>query len=749
MKKKLSLFFIFFGFLLYGLYGIQQDKQEAAVRLVLLDVIATKDGEFIADLTADDFEVKEDGKEVVINSFELINFEKRELSIERQESPPSKRPHKKLAVVFDGINAWEKNIQENIDKIIEELVPLVQLGNEVMVCQLSEAKGVEVLQPFTSDEEAIRAAVEKATGNMWDPAQDLFSTKIDEWARVKDPWYKKWESSRTDVVTEPYSQGDDPQLIWDLQLSTFLSEERLRFEKTIGGMFATCSILGSLPGRKSVLLISGGIPDLSPRHIMPRFAEADYHPGTDGFKPNAETAAAMRQSTLDTGSIGRIRLFDPFQLEEEKEFFASEEVIRELIRFANAYNVSIYTLDAGVFSKYLFPGTASAASVDERDVQIRRFISKERIKRVQNLSWLAEDTGADALRGASKYDQFREVMNSDLTQYYQLSFYPERKEADDKYHRISVKVKGGGINIRHRNGYTDYSKEAANKLKLITAFYNPSLYKELPIEAVFTPFVSDSGKYVPWMSIALPTQELFLDKDLSYGKKKFELHIWISDTRTGAKGFGGTIDLPINIDPSFMDYARSVTHVTFHFKGPELAFNPSFYQTVFALADPETDEVGTWESALPLPEYKDFEEGAIINCVLGEVVQNPKKAKNIFDLSKKDGSLEYEEIKFFPKIIHNIAQEESSAAFLQVYMPHGKMDLHPDMAVVGEDEIPYPVEMTVRAESWNDKLKIWSGIFTLDLSIAFPGENTLMIEYPNTEEDSPLRRNLKVLTQQD
>jgi hypothetical protein len=189
--------------------------------------------------------------------------------------------------------------------------------------------------------------------------------------------------------------------------------------------------------------------------------------------------------------------------------------------------------------------------------------------------------------------------------------------------------------------------------------------------------------------------------------------------------------------------------VTFHFKGPELAFNPSFYQAVFALADPETDEVGTWESALPLPEFKDFEEGAIINCVLGEVVQNPKQAKNIFNLSKKDGSLEYERIKFFPKIIHSIAQEESSAVFMQVYMPQGKLDLTPDMAVVGEDEIPYPVEARMVAESWSNKLKIWSGVFSIDLSIAFPGENTLMIEYPDTEEDSPLRRDLKVLMQQE
>lgn len=745
MKKCLMLIPLFILSVFYWLYGLQKvEHEEVAVRLVLVDVIATKDGQFVKDLTADDFEIKEDGKKVPINSFELISFEKRELSIQEREPLGTEHPQKKLAVIFDGINAWEKDIQENIDRIVEELIPLIKLGNEVMVCLLDEAKGIEVLQSFTSDEEAIRRAVANATGNMWNPGQDIFSPQIDEWARVKDPWYRKWESTREGAVWEPKTQGDDPQLIWDLQLSTFLSEERLRFEKTIGGMFATCSMLGGLPGRKSVLFISGGIPDLSPSHIMPRFAEADYHPGTAGFKPNAETASAMRQSSLNTGEIGRIRLFDPFQLEEKKEFVASEEVIRELIRYANANNVSIYSLDAGVFSKYLFPGTASAASVDERDVQIRRFLSKERIKRVQNLTWLSEDTGADALRGAGKYDQFRQVMNSDLNEYYQLSFYPTRKEADDKYHKIDVNVKRSGVDIRQRKGYTDYSKEGANRLKLITAFYNPSLYKELPIAGAFVPFVSDSGKYIPWMSIALPTQELFLDKDVSQGKKTYNLHIWISDTQTGAKGFGGTIDLPIKIDSSFMDYARSVSHVTFHFKGPELSFNPSFYQTVFALVDPETDEIGTWESVLPLPEFKDFEEGAIINCVLGNVIQNPKKSESKFALSKKDGSLEYEGIKFFPKIIASFAQEESQAVFLQVFLPQGKQAISPEITVMGEDEIPYPVEASLIAESWNQKTRIWNGILRVDLSIAFPGDNMLILEYPDAQEDSPLRRELKI-----
>jgi hypothetical protein len=130
--------------------------------------------------------------------------------------------------------------------------------------------------------------------------------------------------------------------------------------------------------------------------------------------------------------------------------------------------------------------------------------------------------------------------------------------------------------------------------------------------------------------------------------------------------------------------------------------------------------------------------------VLGNIVQNPKKKKSSFALSKKDGSLEFEGIKFFPKIAKDFAQQESSAVFLQVVWPQGKQDSKPEIAIMGEDEIPYPVEASVAAESWNPRTQIWSGIFSIDLSIAFPGENLLILEYPDADEDSALRRVVRV-----
>lgn len=83
----------------------------------------TKDGEFVKDLSQGDFELYEDGKKVPINLFELVSFEERELKI-LEEEPEKKRPvlpRKKLAVIFDAINSWKREVKIESEKIVDQL----------------------------------------------------------------------------------------------------------------------------------------------------------------------------------------------------------------------------------------------------------------------------------------------------------------------------------------------------------------------------------------------------------------------------------------------------------------------------------------------------------------------------------------------------------------------------------------------------------------------------------------------------
>ena len=179
MRKTnvLILFFLIslaFFCLMYGFESLeaqsQQERHEVEVRLVLVDVLVTKDGKFVTDLTKEDFEIFEDGKKVPINSFELISFEETKLMAlkEKPEEEISPSRHKKqLVVVFDGVCSWQRNLEEGSRKIVDQLVDLAKLGNEVMICQLTEQRGLEILQPFATKEELLRKAVVRASANIW------------------------------------------------------------------------------------------------------------------------------------------------------------------------------------------------------------------------------------------------------------------------------------------------------------------------------------------------------------------------------------------------------------------------------------------------------------------------------------------------------------------------------------------------------------------------------------------------------
>jgi len=590
-----------------------------------------------------------------------------------------------------------------------------------MICQLSQKKGFEILQPFTTNEELIRSSVERASGNVWNLRTTIGSIPP------------------SSEELGDLSQGD-PEYYKNMMRLEFLHKERRKFVKTIGGILGTFNLLKDLAGRKYVLLVSAGIPDISPSDTLPNIAKA-VDPAGRFLGKSASTIAAQNSATQRIDE--NIKIFDPFNILKKKVFRSSEEVIREIIQFANAQNISVYSLNSDIFVKHIFSG-ASAEHYQEYELGHYKALEKDRINRSQNLRWISDDTGADSLRGANKFDHFRRVMSTDLNYYYQLSYYPRRKEADNKYHKIKVKVNRGGVDIRFRKGYTDYSKEEANKMQLVTVFYNPDMFKELPFKAEFIAFFTDSGKYEPWMNIALPAKELFIDRFIEYENKLFNLHIWIKDEKSGEKGFGGQINLPMNINSSFMNFIKTIDYLSYHFKGPEIAFKHKEYQAIFALIDPQTNEIGAWESTLSLPDLKKNKEGVLINCVLGDMTSNPKKGRKSFSLSKKDGSLEYGQIKFFPKVTNQFLRRDAASVFFQIYLPQEKIKIQPEFLIKGEDRILHLLPGKLAAESWNKKSKVWSGIFSLDLSTAVLGQSSLHVEIPVSDEGAVLSKEIKI-----
>ena len=700
----------------------QQERHEVEVRLVLVDVLVTKDGKFVTDLTKEDFEIFEDGKRVPINSFELISFEEKKLVApeEKPEEEISQDGRKKhLVVVFDGVCSWQRTLEEGSRKIVDQLVSLAKLGNEVMILQLTEQRSLQILQPFTTNEELLRKAVIRASANIWlDKSVDAL---------------KMWEEVGIEATEE---MGLIER--YDERLHPVLEEEYLflqkgRFAKTIGGIFSAVNMIKDLPGRKSILLVSDGFPDLTSKTLDSK---------VDETTPD-QTVSKARSPHLDMRrDVGAISTFDPFNILERKKLMTGEEIIRELINYANAQNISIYSLDPDTFTRYFISTTAEFGPREK--MSALEFRLDDKIKRIQNLTWLSEDTGAVSLKGAQRYERFYEVISTDLNYYYELSFYPQREEADNEYHKIKVEVNRPGVDMRFRKGYTDYSGNEKEKMLLVSAFHNPALFKQLPFEAEFVPFHKDSNTYVPWMNIALPTKELFIDRIIEHAQKTFKLYVWVKDKTQGNRAFGGQINLPINIDSSFMDAIKTTDFLCFHYKGPEIKFNEEEYEVIFALYDEQMQEIGTWERALSLPEFKDDKKGAIISCTLGFVSPNPKKGKKSFSLSQDDGSLEYGEIKLFPTVTNRFQRMQDATVFLQIFLPQGKAEVSPKFIVSGEGRLTQRIPAELIAEEWNKKSKVWSGLFNLQLRNVIYGEYTLTVEIPDSEGGAALSREVRL-----
>ena len=152
------------------------DVVRITTNLVQVDAVVLKDGKQVTDLTADDFEIYEDGKKQVITSFAYVSNVPRATS---EPTPPVKNksreivpvsplrpeePRRTIALVVDdlGISAESMGqVRGQLRKFVREemqpndLVAIVRTGSQL-----------GVLQQFTNDKRILNRAVDQLRWNI-------------------------------------------------------------------------------------------------------------------------------------------------------------------------------------------------------------------------------------------------------------------------------------------------------------------------------------------------------------------------------------------------------------------------------------------------------------------------------------------------------------------------------------------------------------------------------------------------------
>ena len=714
MKKSFLSFLILFLLLFSFLYGLkkpqkslQPEEHEVIVRLVLVDVIAVdKKGNFATDLTKDDFEIFEDGKRIPIDSLELISLKKPEFEvpgIEEIKETGLPRRKKRFFVIFDSINTIKRMLDRSKARIIEKLVSLVKLGEEIMILELDDKKGMKILQNFTSDEELIIQAVNKASGNFWvEKSSDTLSTPD----ILNRPDSGKFQRSQSAAVA-----------FMETSRYAYQFETRIRFEKTINSLLTLLNMIKDYPGRKPVLYISGGIPGLSFEELY------KSQEGIDFAIARSEVAAS--------------KVLDPFKTLQKSGRRGGQGIINDLIHFANSYNVTFYSLDPDNYLKYVLPDMA----FDNFPRQVD--IAEMKLNELTNLKFLALDTGGAAMHGANKFEYFQKIIDRDLTYYYELSYYPERDKADGKYHKIKVKVKRPGIKIRFRKGYYDYSEEQRESLIFASASYNPSLFNQIPFNARVVPFINRKNECILWMNLALPVQELILRDSDAREMKILKLNMWVEDLKK-EDTFSTQVNIPFVLTPSFLDRLKNSKYFGYNTRSQRLKLKKDKYRVIFALYDESRGEVGTVEQMFEVPSLKKEKDPKITSAVFGQLAKSTKGGIKPFSISQADGTLQVSQFKFYPLGLNQFKRREDICLFLQVYSPQKKAAFKPRFSLVQNGEEQGILLSEVVDESWNKKAGVWNVVFKLNFESFSEGEYVLRIRLVDSSMKQEIEENLQI-----
>ena len=378
------------------------------VRVVNVEVFVTdKKGNPITGLTADDFEIFEDGRKVAITNFYAVEGRQR-VEPPTDAAPDSaprvvsseplpmfeRRQRLHLVVYVDNFNIRPFNRNRVFRRLRTFLREHVTEDDRVML--VSYDRSLNLRQPFTNDASLINSALFEL--------EDVSGHGVhadSERRRLLQAIEDAEEPADAMLQLRPYAES----LYNDLSFTLDALEEMIES-------------LAGLEGRKAILYVSDGVP----------------------MKAGEELFYMVQQKFGYTPVITQMMDFD-----------ASREY-RSLANKASSNGVVFYAIDAGGLR------TLSSASVETAEAGLpgmSSFIDSIYIQNIQEpLRFMADATGGYAIINTNDVSDDLLRIGNDFDTYYSLGYTPAHT-GDGRLHRIEVKLKDGqkGLRIRHRTTY--------------------------------------------------------------------------------------------------------------------------------------------------------------------------------------------------------------------------------------------------------------------------------------------------------
>ncbi len=391
------------------------------VRVVNVEVVATdRFGNRVAGLGPDAFRLFVDGEEVPISYFsEIRGGDAVATEGEAAGAVPglpalaAGEPVGTSYLVFvDDYFPIERDRNRVLSALAADL-PQLRPGDRMAIVAF-DGKQVEMLTSWTDSQPKLDRALDEAARR---PAFGL------QWIGVQRGYQNAF------LRTRPRATRLTSSFDLTVEERGFAQEVHQRLAREVAAVVATMRGFAQPPGRKVMLVLSGGWPYSAGQYAAndlgrPLAGSYDYGYGPGLFQTITDTANLLGYTLypVDVPGLGG-------------DFGA--DVTRET-RFASG----------------LEPETSLASFERERLVQ-------------DSLHYLAKETGGEAMINAQRLDALPRVA-SDTRTYYWLGFTPDRNR-DDARHDIRVEAVDRSLEVRTRRSFRDLSQRAENDMAVESA----------------------------------------------------------------------------------------------------------------------------------------------------------------------------------------------------------------------------------------------------------------------------------------
>jgi VWFA-related protein len=414
----------------------------STTRLVQLSVIAQDGkGEPITGLKKEDFSLFDEGKPQVISFFACgtpapaapppalpANYFTNRFDLKGEE------PGAVTVILFDSLNTAPQD-QSYVRKQVLRFLLTLKPQDHVAIYALTN--NLIILHEFTQDSSALVAAL-----NRYSPrelaAYDASTAKpIDFLGLTNDPQWQGFQNALNNA------EG----MINDQNLLN-------RIGTTAAALEIIADHLAMIPGRKSLVWVSGGFPIQigMPKIGTPQATMAAATSSGGGGDPR--TAAGQGDPNPVGGG-------DPTNNlpRTEREFSQQTASITKATRALNRVNVAVYPVEAqGVETNAAFtPGTRSAST----SLSSGGFFGRQDIHDSSNL--LADRTGGKAFYGNNDIrDAVRRAFD-DGRYACNIGYYPDHGQWDGKFRGLKVKVSLKDAHLRYRQGYYAFADRSGGE----------------------------------------------------------------------------------------------------------------------------------------------------------------------------------------------------------------------------------------------------------------------------------------------